>query len=135
MDRDLLQSLVEDSHCILHFEQDSKVIAGIQLADLAAHTCSIMMKDSLGLVTKMVKVGENSGYNPEMMIELGFLMFASIRYCFLGKARPYDDTRPQTEWAQIDLSNYGLVVGADLRDDIRKGALDRFSSIYLGCIH
>jgi hypothetical protein len=55
------QALIEATHGAenfkLNFEQDSKKICGIQLADLAAHTCSIMLKDSLGLIGKTVKAG------------------------------------------------------------------------------
>ena len=54
------------------FEQDSKIIGGLQVADLVAHTCSIMLLESLGLVTKTVKAGENSGYDPDLDIEIGF---------------------------------------------------------------
>jgi len=134
-DRTHLQSILNDSKCTIHAEQDSKAIAGIQLADLAAHTCSIMMKDALGLVTKKVRVGENSGYDPNMDTELGFMMFASIRYCFLGKARPYDDSVPQSQWAYTDLTDYGLVVGKYLEESVSAAALSRFASIYIGCIH
>lgn len=38
--------------CNFHFEQDSKEIMGIQLADIMAHTCSIMLLEALGDITK-----------------------------------------------------------------------------------
>ena len=117
----------------LHFEQDSKIVYGIQLADLAAHTCSIMMKDSLGLVNKSVKAGKDSGYDAATGIELGFELFASIRYRFLGQYAPYIDNdlfRPM-----LMVSDYGLHISDRLEPSIRTQAESRFGAVHLGCIH
>jgi hypothetical protein len=64
----------------LFLEVDSIKVKGIQLADLVAHTFATMLLEQLGLVDKKVKAGENSGYDPDLEIELGFELWASIRY-------------------------------------------------------
>ncbi len=69
-----LVSSLNFKDCTFHLEQNSLDIKGIQLADLSAHISSIQLKDALGLVKKIVKAGENSGYDPDLDIELGFEM-------------------------------------------------------------
>ena len=64
----------------LFLEVDSIKVKGIQLADLVAHIFATMLLEQLGLVDKKVKAGENSGYDPDLEIELGFELWASIRY-------------------------------------------------------
>ncbi len=44
-------------HFNLHFEQNSRNIIGIQLADIVAHTCGTMLLDALGHISKMVVRG------------------------------------------------------------------------------
>ena len=114
-----------------HFEQDSRKVCGIQLADLAAHTCSIMLKDELGLVRKTIKAGENSGYDPDTDIELGFEMWAGMRYCF---HLDYASNNDSNDGHPI-LPNLGLAISPKLDGRIQAAARDRFSTMYLGCIH
>jgi hypothetical protein len=132
-----MKAIAGSERCKFHFEADSKTELGIQLADLAAHTCGIMMKDTLGLVSKTLPAGENSGYDPDSLIELGFTMWASLRYCFLGVSAP--DLDWETDEVQtlctIYTHDYGLVIDPNLSKDLRQAAYARFGSMYLGCIH
>ena len=122
--------------CNLNLEQDSKQIAGIQLADLAAHTCAVMLRESLGFVRKTVKAGDNSGYDPDLDINIGFELWASIRYNFLSEEPPQPD-----EWVEGNLQPtasvlpYGLHVSFTCSEELRRSATDRFGTMYLGCIH
>lgn len=72
------------------FNEDSKNVNGIQIADLCVHICSIMLKEELGIINKTIKAGGNSGYEPEMEIDLGFEMWATIRYCFFCETKNFD---------------------------------------------
>lgn len=69
--------------CAIHFEQDSRSVSGIQVADHIAHTCGTMLLDALGKINKIVNV-PNSGYDDDVEIGLGFEMWAGIRYAFLS---------------------------------------------------
>jgi hypothetical protein len=121
--------------CTLHYEQDSVQVMGLQLADLVAHTCSIMLLDRLGLIGKKVKAGENSGYDPNLDIGLGFEMWASIRGNFFSDPPPpYETWKSQLDW-QVDVSARGLHVAASCDSTVREAALGRFERMYLGCIH
>ncbi|MGJ8715772.1 MAG: DUF3800 domain-containing protein [Maribacter stanieri] len=118
----------------LNLEVDSSKKKGIQLADLIAHTCSTMLLEELGLITKKIKAGKGSGYDPDLDIELGFELWANIRYNFLGEidmerfengdGLPHNLTEP-----------YGLYISEYCDKKLTKKTRNRFSEIYLGCIH
>jgi hypothetical protein len=120
--------------CSFHLEQNSIAIKGIQLADLAAHISSIQLKDALGLVTKMVKAGDNSGYEPDLDINLGFEMWATIRYTFFNEgSRIYTDD-PIAD-ATFKVEPYGLYISELCDKKLSDIAREKFGDIYLGCIH
>ena len=123
--------------CELHLNQDSKLIGGIQLADLAAHSMSVMLLEQLGLVKKMVKAGDNSGYDPELDIELGFELWASLRYSFFKAPQPKPGPIPDDPVGELmfDVENYGLHIAASCDEKLREAVLQRFGECYLGCIH
>jgi hypothetical protein len=123
--------LKENVHLFL--KQDSKKIKGIQLADLFAHTVSMMLKDQMGLLRKTIKAGEHSGYDPEMQIELGFAMWASIRYLFFQSQKGIEKERALSGYTNV--ADYGLLVSSEFSDEMKKHIYGRFSSNYLGCIH
>ncbi len=117
----------------LYLEVDSKKIKGIQLADLVAHTCSTMLLEQLKLIDKKVKAGENSGYDPDLEIEIGFELWASIRYNILGVIN--DDFLNGLGQPIKLTESYGLYISEYCNDTLRNSVRDRFSEIYLGCIH
>ena len=120
--------------CKVHFEQDSKDILGIQLADIVAHTCGTMLLDALGNISKMVVVNqpEDSTYHG-MEVELGFEMWAGIRYAFLSRSKtnPVDDF----ELANLDVFPWGLFIDESVDENIASAAKACFGEMYLGCIH
>jgi hypothetical protein len=119
--------------CEVHPEQDSRQVKGIQLADLVAHTCSTMLLETLGLVTKKAKAGPNSGYDPDLELDLGFELWASIRYQFFseGPSQPVH----RNEDMVVDVAPYGLHIASSCTDSLAKAAMQRFGKCYLGCIH
>jgi len=114
----------------INFEQDSRTVLGIQVADVAAHTCATMLLDQLGIIRKTVKAGENSGYDPDMDLELGFSLWGQVRYSFFrhthaerGSENPLLDSRS------------GLFVAPTCSRELAEAALARFGDVYMGCIH
>jgi hypothetical protein len=93
----------------VHPNQDSRILAGLQVADHAAHALGGMLLEEMGLVRKTVVAGEDSGYDPDLKIELGFELWASLRYALLGRNEEIER----------------------LSTLVRK----RFGVNYLGCIH
>jgi len=123
--------------CELQLSQDSKTVGGIQLADLAAHSLGVMLLEQLGLISKKVRAGENSGYDPDLEIELGFELWASLRYSFFKSAKPKPGPIPDDPVGEMmfDVENYGLHISSSCSDQLQKAALKRFGECYLGCIH
>lgn len=121
-------------NCILNLEVDSKIVKGIQLADLVAHTCSTMLLEQMKIVNKKVQVGDNSGYDPDVEVELGFELWAEIRYSILGKM---DMNRYETgDGETIKLTEpYGLFISEYCNDILRINTKERFGEVYMGCIH
>lgn len=131
----LCSKLKLDRNCEFHFEQDSRIIYGIQLADLVSHTCSIMLLESLGLISKTIKAGENSGYGPDLDINLGFELWAGIRYNFFSVLPPYsNEGESQSDYEAI-VESHGLHIAEGCNEDLKKAAKNRFGKMYLGCIH
>jgi hypothetical protein len=118
-----------------HFEQDSVQVLGIQVADLVAHTCATMLLAQLGVVKKMVKTGENSGYDPDSDVELEFKLWAGLRYNFFAAAPPPVSTWESQLDFQVDVKSRGLHIADRCEQKVRSAALARFGSMYLGCIH
>ncbi len=131
---ELLIGKLNFNDCKFHLEQNSLQIKGIQLADLAAHLASIQLKDALGLVTKMVKAGENSGYDPDMDVELGFEMWATLRYTFFNKGSTIYTDDPIVD-ATVKVEPYGLFISDYCDSNLTKTARTKFGDVYLGCIH
>ncbi|QFT47826.1 hypothetical protein FIU97_14685 [Roseivivax sp. THAF40] len=120
--------------CKMHFEQDSRNHVGIQLADVAAHTCSTMLLETLGHVTKKVvlSVPGDSVYDGQE-VGLGFEMWAGMRYALLSmtKQHPKNDF----ELATVDVFPWGLFIDESTSEPIAAAAKQRFGENYLGCIH
>ena len=117
-----------------HLEQDSKYTRGLQLADLAAHMLAIQLKDGFGLITKKIKAGENSGYDPDMEVTLAFEMWASTRHIFFtGEAPEISDD--VIAMATLPVEPHGLFVSEYCDEKLARIARKKFANMYLGCIH
>jgi len=122
--------------CVLN--SNSSVEAGIQLSDHASHALGGMLLEEMGVIKKQVRAGENSGYHPDEMLDLGFELWASLRYSLLGKQKyieglspPPDD--PANPFFQVD--GYGLYIAKTCSESLSENARKRFGVNYLGCIH
>ncbi len=139
VDRDSCKDLLGEpgAFCEVHQSQDSKLIGGIQLTDLTAHLLGGMLLDSLGLVSKLVCAGENSGYDPDLEIELGFELWTSLRYHFFMAPQPNPGTIPDDPIGNLifDVENFGLHISGGCSQALKEAALLRFGTCYLGCIH
>jgi hypothetical protein len=120
--------------CDFFFDQDSKAVGGIQLADLYAHTMSVMLLAELGLVSKTVKAGVDSGYDPNLDIDLAFELWASVRYSLFTRDR-IDAEKDPIEGFTVDTGSYALYLDPSCPSTLKEAATRRFGRTYLGCIH
>lgn len=117
----------------IHTDQKSHEFLGIQLADLCAHTLSIMLREQLGLICKAITHGSNAGFEPEVQMPLGYEMWATLRYSFFTQdsIQPFD---LDTGW-NLNIEPYAFYVSDDCDPSVQKAVMKRFSTIYVGCIH
>jgi hypothetical protein len=132
----LLINKLKFSNCSFFLEQNSQVIKGIQLADLAAHISSIQLKDAFGLITKKVKPIESLFYE-SAEINLGFEMWAILRYNFFNENyKPFEENPLDgIEYSTFKVEPYGLYISEYCDFRLTKTAREKFGKIYLGCIH
>lgn len=112
----------------IHWEQDSKRVRGIQLADFAADRVSKIFIQELSSQKKL-KLGSRYGYNPPVEAELGWIFRTSLRWNFFSI--PPHSKRLSEEgthlWDGVYLSH--------LDPRLKKAASKAFRYIYLGCVH
>ncbi len=133
-----IRTKLKDYGVNLYLNSDSRKEAGIQLADHASHALGGMLLEEMGIIKKQVKAGENSGYHPEDMLDLGFELWASLRYALIGKNQyiegfspPPDD--PANPYFMVH--GYGLYIANSCSKYLIAAAKNRFGINYLGCIH
>ena len=92
----------------------------------------------MGIVKKTVLAGKGSGYDPDLEIELGFELWAGLRYVLLGKnehipglSPPPDD--PANPYFRVE--GYGMFLPPSCPEMLAAHARNRFGINYLGCIH
>lgn len=131
------RSLDKRHNCTVFVEQDSRVIGGLQLADLAAHCLSIMLLEALGVISKTVKTEDYSGYDPDLDITIGFELWATLRYCFFkGQGPTIEELEANpVDSLMFDTGSYALYVSQYCSAELRTASEARFSKVYLGCIH
>ena len=93
------------------------MVAGIQVADHAAHTLGVMLLEEAGIVRKSVLPGDNSGYEPDLEIELGFEVRPGLRYSFLGKDKLASNS-PEVFDPHRIVEGFGLYVAPSCDDDL-----------------
>lgn len=91
-----------------------------------------MLLDALGHINKKVRV-KNSGYPEDAEIDLGFELWADLRYAFLSENKAYFKDEFDIELVAVE--PYGLFIDASVSEVIAAPARERFSEMYLGCIH
>lgn len=116
-------------------EQDSRKVLGLQLADLTAHACATLLLSQLGHVRKSVKAGPNSGYDPDLDIDLAFELWARLRWKFFCGPMPRADEMESQLDFKVPVLDYGVFVSARCPPALRQAAEACFGEMYLGCIH
>jgi hypothetical protein len=98
--------------CEISRNQDSRLVGGIQLADLVAHSMGTMLLEEQGLISKKIKAGDYSGYLPELELSLGFKLWAMLRYSFFMSRSPVganaDDATESIRERLYNVEDYGL---------------------------
>lgn len=150
---DCANKLAELSGIEFFFEQDSKKVLGLQIADAISHATSQVLREALTGTSKQVDIGgENTGYPEGTLSDLGWSLLMTLRYSFF--VRPvvlaqYDsDINPSMEAVIVsdeeeliqksqnpDLFGWGVLVSDEVTPEIKKIVEGVFGTLWLGCIH
>jgi len=112
---------------------NSHTVNGIQLADMVAALCGVRLREEISESPKLLIYGEESGFNPPIEAELGYELWASLRYSMHKQPEPLGDDMP--EMATFKTDGYGLFVSPKCSSYLKEQAEKLFGSVYLGCIH
>jgi hypothetical protein len=127
------------AHCTWQFEQDSKAVMGLQLADLAASTCAQIVTQRLRPVPKTVP-GDVVGYSPEDRPELWWVLKMRNRYVFFAGSDPLPqrevgpDDDPDTSWPMADVYSTAVWVSPGLDPQLDAHLYEVFQ-VWYGCFH
>jgi len=91
------QNRLNDLKIQCFLNSNSSIEAGIQISDHAAHALGGMLLEELGIVKKQVRAGEKSGYPPDELLNLGFELWASLRYALICKQEYIEGLSPPPE--------------------------------------
>lgn len=111
----------------------SHEVNGIQLADLVAALCGVRLREEISQKPKMLQYGIESGFDPPIEAELGYELWASLRYSMHRASTALGEDMP--EMAEFPTTGYGLFVSDKCSQQLRKAAEKLFGRVYLGCIH
>lgn len=111
----------------------SHVVHGIQLADLVAGLCGVRLREEISGNPKMLMYGEDCGYDPPIEAELGFELWATLRYSMLHAPDALGEDMPSM--AIFPTRGFGFISSDMCSDNLREKADRVFGAVYLGCIH
>jgi hypothetical protein len=109
-------------------ECDSRVISGIQVADLVAHACAITLLGQLGISDKTLHDEEEGEY------QLSFEMWARLRHNFFTRPLTDPELQDAARAGLVDSRN-GLYIAPGCSPQVAEVADGRFGRTWLGCIH
>lgn len=111
---------------------DSRLVAGIQLADCAAHLVSTMLLEEIGIISKTVPA--STVYDgQEGQIELAWTLWASIRHALSGR-KPVGHVDDHGLPEPL-MNPFGLVVSDRCSEAVKAAAEKRLGTVWIGCIH
>jgi len=129
-----LSNLALPGNLLFHFEQDSRAVLGLQVADAVAHTLSQILREALGDLVKTVVIGDEGGYNPPIEPPLGWDLKTWLRYSFFHSPVEFAGREPE-EALNTDLLGWGVIMTDDLDPNIQSAVNAALGKLWLGCIH
>jgi hypothetical protein len=136
----------------IHPREDSRLVLGIQVADVVAHSFAQIVKAEIAGEAKEVDIGgPKTGYPAGTKAPLGWSLLMGLRHALFTRPIAYrgeeyslatdpiildpvkDD--PTTYGQNPVLLGWGLLVAPDAGIDLRSAVERSLGRIWLGCIH
>jgi hypothetical protein len=106
---------------------------GIQLADFVAAICGVRLREEISQEPKFLTYGKEAGFEPPIEAELGYELWASLRYSMYKNRSSVSDEEQYL--AEFSTKGYGYHISQECPSGLMESADKLFSTVYLGCIH
>lgn len=140
------------SHIRIHPREDSRLVLGIQVADVVAHSFGQILKAEVSGDSKEVEIGgPDTGYPDGTKAPLGWSLLISLRYALFTRPMAYEGDQYPLESDPVvfdpvhdDPVNYGqhpillgwgVQVAPEASTELRYAVERSVGRIWLGCIH
>lgn len=110
---------------------NSASVIGIQIADCCAHAVATILLGTLGVTRKTIQLEENRDGSADA-VDLSWFLWASMRHA-LTSSRPV--TVNDHFFDDPNYHPYGLEISDGCDIHVRDAAIQRFGSVWLGCIN
>lgn len=138
--------------CKIFAREDSRICAGIQVADAVAHCFGLIIKEALTDTKKMIDIGgPDTGYSEGTKASLGWSLLMNLRYALLtrpvvsnGEQYPVASDPVVIDPVKDDpvdfgihpiLFGWGVQVAPEADTELRQAVDKELGRLWLGCIH
>ena len=85
-------------------------------------------------ISEMLTYGNEAGFDPPIEADLGYELWASLRYSMLNSNVPNGENE-MPDMATFSTKGYGFFLSEQAPESLCDKANMLFSEVYLGCIH
>jgi hypothetical protein len=136
----------------IHPRENSRLVLGIQVADVVAHSFGQILKAEISGDAKMIEIGgPNTGYAEGTTAPLGWSLLMSLRYALFTRPMAYkgeaysvasdpvvldpihDD--PADYGQHPVILGWGIQVAPESKPELRQAVERSLGKLWLGCIH
>ncbi len=114
----------------------SKERVGVQLADLVSKSIALVIRGQLPGRERTHIAGKNSGYDPELLVPLGWSSLMGLRHALVGISTiPGPGEELTDERFVKEVYPHGLWIDEGLPLNVKTAAKMAFGRVWMGCIH
>lgn len=132
VDEGILGPVMPAATTILKTNCNSKLIAGIQLADFVAYHCSYLLKCAVTGKQKKVLIDSEPHPLGGKEVDLDWIVRTDLRRKFFVEYRNTDEIEGD-DWF-FKLAGYGAFFSDKLPPEVKAAAEETFDSMYFGCV-
>ena len=132
---EIVDRLQANRRCELVADQDSRVVFGLQAADVVAHSVAQVLREELGNLRKNVPLGPEQGYDEGTDASLGWTLRMTLRRNFFVGPVVVEKGQDPVDALNAELLGWGVFVSDGVADGVRTAVQRVFGTLWLGCIH
>lgn len=136
----------------IHPQENSRLVLGVQVADVVAHSFGQILKAEISGESKEIEIGgPNTGYLQGTRAPVAWSLLMSLRYALFTRPIWYEGQpyRPESDPVVLDpvnddpvkyglhpiLLDWGVQVAPEANSELRYAVERSLGKLWLGCIH